>query len=141
MEARLVPGRPPEEPQQGDIYWVNIPENQTEGSEQHGGRPVVVMSRDAVNRRLQTVVVVPLTTFGNTVTVESLASEPPYRIAIPVAEITRDPYWDRPLSVCVAKTDQVRVVAKTRLKAKVGRLSKTAVISVGGGLAFLFDIR
>jgi mRNA-degrading endonuclease toxin of MazEF toxin-antitoxin module len=70
-----------------------------------------------------------------------LAKEPPYRIAIPVAEITKDPYCDRPISLCVAKTDQVRVLSKLRLKEKVGRLSKTAVISVGGGLAFLFDIR
>jgi mRNA-degrading endonuclease toxin of MazEF toxin-antitoxin module len=141
MDRRLVPGRPPEDPQQGDIYWIDIPEDQTEGSEQYGSRPAVVMSRDAINRRLSTVVVVPLTTFGSTATAESIAKEPPFRIAIPASEITKDLYCDRPISLCVAKTDQARVVAKTRLKEKVGRLSKTAVISVSGGLAFLFDIR
>jgi mRNA-degrading endonuclease toxin of MazEF toxin-antitoxin module len=41
----------------------------------------------------------------------------------------------------VAKTDQVRVIDKTRLEQKIGRLSQTAILAVTHGLAFVFDIR
>lgn len=127
---------------QGDIYWVNIPANQTQGSEQHGGRPFLVMSRLAVNRALRTVLVVPMSTHqGNTSDLTFLATQPPYRIVIPPSEITKDPSCNMTLSVSVAKTDQARVIDKTRLQQKLGRLSQTAVISVGVGLAWIFDIR
>jgi mRNA interferase MazF len=129
--------------QQGDIYWIDIPYHQTEGSEQSGRRPFIVISRDAVNRRLKTVVVVPMTTFGDQTTADpaKLANQPPFRIVIPVAVITKDPSCNTQLSVSVAKTDQVRVVDRSRLQQKVGRLSQTAVIGVSAGLAFVFDIR
>jgi mRNA-degrading endonuclease toxin of MazEF toxin-antitoxin module len=128
--------------EQGDLYWINIPANQTEGSEQFGRRPFVVVSRTAINNRLDTVVVVPMTTFGDqTQTAALLAAQPPFRIVVPVAEMIRDVSCTSQLSTSVAKTDQVRVVAKTRLAQKIGRLSQTATIAVCGGLAFLFDIR
>jgi mRNA-degrading endonuclease toxin of MazEF toxin-antitoxin module len=70
-----------------------------------------------------------------------IADQPPFRIVVPVAEITKDPSCNAQLSLSVAKTDQVRVVDKARLQQKIGRLSQTAVIAVSGGLAFVFDIR
>ena len=132
------------DPRQGDIYWVDIPQPQIEGSEQYGCRPFIVMSRDAVNKSLKTVLVVRMTTHQGQ-TRESdlafLAKQPPYRIVIPVAEITKDPSCNSNLSVSVAKTDQARVIDKSRLRQRVGRLSQTAIISVGVGLAWVFDIR
>lgn len=119
--------------QQGEIYWVNIPEEQTEGSEQFGRRPCIVMSRTAVNKTVKTVVVVPLST--------SIENQPAYRVMIPISEITKDPSSGSQLKLCVAKTDQVRVIDKSRLEQKLGRLSQTATIAVGHGLAFVFDIR
>jgi mRNA interferase MazF len=127
------------DPQQGDIFWVDIPSNQVEGSEQFGRRPFIVMSRKAVNERLKTVIAVPMTTFGDQA---SMAGQPPYRIVIPVAEITKDVSSTTQLSpVSVAKTDQARVIDKSRLQQRIGRLSGTAIIAVGVGLAFVFDIR
>jgi mRNA-degrading endonuclease toxin of MazEF toxin-antitoxin module len=126
---------------QGDIFWVDIPKDQTEGSEQYGRRPSIVMSRTAINRRLKTVVVVPMSTFDGTLTPESLASQPPFRIMIPVAQITKDVTCSSVLSLSVAKTDQARVIDKSRLGAKIGRLSHTATVAVGVGLANVFDIR
>lgn len=109
------------------------------GSEQAGNRPFIVMSRNYVNRRLKTVLVVPMTTFQNQV---SMANQPPYRIVIPAAEITTDPSYTGTLApVSVAKTDQTRVVDNSRLGQKIGRLSQTAVISVGAGIAFVIDHR
>ncbi|HUI82357.1 MAG TPA: type II toxin-antitoxin system PemK/MazF family toxin [Bryobacteraceae bacterium] len=128
--------------QQGDIYWIDIPSNQAEGSEQFGKRPFVVVSRTALNRQVKTVIVVPMTTFGDrTIDAAILSNQPPFRIVIPVGEITKDASCNTQLSVSVAKTDQARVVDKSRLQQRIGRLSQTAVIAVSVGLAFVFDIR
>lgn len=129
------------DPQQGEIFWIDIPAGQTQGSEQYGRRPFIVMSRTALNKVLKTVVVVPMTTFGDQADTASTANQPPFRIVIPAAEITKDVSSTSQISLSVAKTDQVRVVDKTRLGTRIGRLSQTAIISVGAGVAFVFDIR
>ena len=49
--------------QRGDIYLVAL--DPTEGHEQQGTRPVLVVSPDAFNKVTQTPVVVPITTGGN----------------------------------------------------------------------------
>ena len=49
--------------QRGDIYDARL--NPTEGSEQAGVRPVIVVTRDAINRYSSVVVVVPLTSATN----------------------------------------------------------------------------
>jgi mRNA interferase MazF len=118
---------------QGDIFWVNIPKAHTVGSEQYDPRPFIIVSRDAVNKVLKTVVVVPMST--------NVSNQPPYRIVIPPTEITRDVSYTRTLVLSVAKTDQVRVIDKTRLLDRVGRLSQTATISVLIGVAYVFNIR
>ena len=47
----------------GDIFNARL--NPTEGSEQAGIRPVVVVSRDAINKNSSVVVIVPLTKATN----------------------------------------------------------------------------
>ncbi len=42
------------------IWWVNL--NPTQGSEQKGHRPVLVVSPDEMNQNLRTVIVAPMTT-------------------------------------------------------------------------------
>jgi mRNA interferase MazF len=130
------------DPKQGDVFWVNIPKHHTEGSEQYGGRPVIVMSRDALNRRCKTVVVVPMTTYQGQIHDPSIvANQPPFRIVIHATQITKDPLCTFPFSIGVAKTDQARAIDKTRLQEKLGTLSRTAVLSVGVGLLWVFDLR
>lgn len=119
--------------QQGDIYWVTITPSETKGSEQYGCRPFIIVSRLAINRAGKTVVAVPMST--------AIQGQPAYRIALPVAEISKDLSCTDTLSLSVAKTDQVRVIDKSRLGQKIGRLSQTATIAVIHGLAFVFDIR
>jgi mRNA-degrading endonuclease toxin of MazEF toxin-antitoxin module len=126
---------------QGEIYWVHIPSIQTQGSEQSGNRPFIVMSRTLLNRRLNTVVAVPMTTLNGTLTVESLATQPPFRVMIPVSEITKDVMCTSALSISVAKTDQTRVLDKSRLGQRIGQLSQTAIASVGVGIANVFNLR
>jgi len=121
------------EPSQGDIYWVDIPQEQTEGSEQFGRRPFVVLSRNAVNKTVKTILVAPMST--------NISQQPPHRVVIPVTEIIRDISSKSTLSPSVVKTDQLRVIDKSRLKDKIGTLSQTATKSVLLGVAFVFDIR
>src|SRR5258706_1878479 len=112
---------------QGEIYWVNIPPRDTRGSEQHGhpNQPCVIMSRDLVNRRLNTVVVVPLTTHQHQV---QLADQPPFRIVIHIQEIAKDVLCTLQIALCVAKTDQVRVIDKSRLQERIGKMSRSSTI-------------
>jgi mRNA interferase MazF len=121
------------EPSQGDIYWVEIPQQQTSGSEQFGRRPFVVLSRNAVNKALKTVVVAPMSS--------SIKGQPAFRILIPLTEIAKEISCKTSLVPSVVKTDQVRVIDKSRLGEKIGRLSQTATLSVLLGLAYVFDIR
>ena len=105
------------------------------GSEQYNRRPYVIVSRLMVNRSGKTVVGVPLTT------AKAGESHPPHRIVIPAKEITPDVAFGGEVKDSIAKTDHVRVLDKTRLQNKMGRLSNTAQVAVGLGLAFLFDLR
>ena len=45
--------------QRGDVYVARL--DPVEGSEQGGTRPVIIVTRDAINRNSQAVVVVPCT--------------------------------------------------------------------------------
>ena len=117
--------------EQGDIYWVTLT---GVGSEQSGRRPCIVMSRLAVNNAGKTVVVVPMTT-----TIPS--ANPYYRILLPIAEIIKDPGCASTVQTSVAKCDHLRVLDKSLLESKIGRLTQTAVIAVELGIAFVFDIR
>lgn len=118
---------------QGEMYWVEIPSSQTEGSEQFGRRPFIIVSRDAVNKTLKTVVAVPTSC--------TIDGQPAYRIVIPLTEITKDVLCKSNLRPCVAKTDQVRVIDKARLQERIGKLSRTATLSVMLGLGYVFNMR
>jgi mRNA-degrading endonuclease toxin of MazEF toxin-antitoxin module len=122
----------------GDIYWVDIPPSHTIGSEQYDRRPYVIVSRLLVNRSGNTVVGVPLSAIKDE---SKNGNQPPYRINIPAREIIPDVSFKGEVRASTAKTDHVRVLDKRRLLNKMGRLSDTALVAVGLGLAFLLDIR
>src|ERR1039458_5451018 len=117
--------------EQGDIYWVTLTGT---GSEQSGRRPCIVMSPLAGNEAGRTVIVVPLTTTAT-------SANPYYRILLPVAEIIRDPSCTSAIQTSVAKCDHVRVLDKSLLESRIGKLTQTAIIAVGLGIAYVFDIR
>ena len=128
----MTPGHPPPLIQQGDIYRVNIPQSQTVGSEQWKRRPYVIVSRTAVNRLGHNVVGVPMST--------KVHKASQHRILLPVTEIIRDVGYPDPFQNSVALTDQIRVLDIARLEVRMGRLSDSAIISVGVGLSFLFNL-
>jgi len=90
------------------------------------------MSRPNVNNALKTILIVPLTT-----------SEGPhlaFRIRIPVAEMIRDVGCKSDLEPSIAKCDQVRVLDKSLLENKIGRLTQTAIAAVELGIAYVLDV-
>lgn len=74
-------------------------------------------------------------------TTKTGTANPYYRIILPVAELLKDPNCSSSLQDSVAKCDHVRVLDKSLLEQKIGKLTHTAVIAVELGLAFVFDIR
>lgn len=83
---------------QFDIYWVSL--DPTRGSEIKKTRPCVIVSPNEMNETLKTVVVVPLT---------STVIDWPFRTVITVAS-----------GKSSAACDQLRTIAKERLRDKLG---------------------
>jgi mRNA interferase MazF len=85
-----------------EVRWASL--DPTEGAEMAKTRPVVIVSLDVLNERLQTVTVCPLTT-------------------------QLHPTWRTRLSVRVGRrdaeiaVDQIRTISKSRLGKKLGTLS------------------
>ncbi len=86
----------------GDIWWVSL--DPTQGSEIKKTRPCVVLTHDTLNQLRRTVVVVPLST----------AAKPHPPITVPVT------CHDQP---AVAVVDQIRAVARHRLRSRLDSLS------------------
>jgi mRNA interferase MazF len=86
----------------GDVWWVSL--DPAQGSEIEKTRPCVILTHDTVNQLRRTVVVVPLST----------AAHPHPPIAVPVT------CEGKP---AVAIVDQIRAVAKHRLRTKLEELN------------------
>jgi len=86
-----------------EIRWANL--DPTQGAEVAKSRPVVIVSLDALNERLQTVTVCPLTT----------QVHPAWRSRLQVR------LGSRRVEVAV---DQIRTISKSRLRAKISSLSE-----------------
>ena len=105
---------------------------QQSGSEQAGMRPYIIVSRDAVNKNKPTAVGVPLT--------KRTEKANSYRILLPAPELIPD-VGCSPFVNSVALCDHVRVIDLERVRKKIGKLSDNAILAVGLGLAFVFDLR
>ena len=109
----------------GDVYDARL--DPVEGSEQAGTRPIIIVSRDAINSNLSTVVVVPCTTYRPTTRLH------PSRVLIAAP--------DGGLSVdSVALCEQVRTVTKGRLLRHRGTLSLRSVTAVDRALRIALDL-
>ena len=104
----------------GDVWWVSL--DPTQGSEIKKTRPCVVLTHDTLNRLRRTVVVVPLST----------ASKPHPPITIPVTCEGNS---------AVAVVDQIRAVAKHRLKSKVEALSADELEEVCQAVSVILELR
>lgn len=106
-------------PERGEIWWVAL--DPTLGSEIRKTRPCVVVSVRVLNERRRTVIVVPLSS--------SPKASPP--ILIP---ITCD---GRP---AVAVSDQIRAVAKERLRSRLGVVAEEELAVLADGLRQIMQL-
>ena len=109
----------------GEVYDARL--DPTEGSEQAGTRPVVIVSRDAINAASPVVIVVPCTTHR------------PSRRLYPSQVLLHAP--DGGLDVdSVALGEQVRALAKSRLGRRRGLLSQQAIAQLERALLIALDL-
>lgn len=93
----------------GDIYQADL--DPTEGSEQAGKRPVIIVSRNGINRSSPVVVIVPLTKYSSRKKIY-----PSHHLIKASA--------DNGLSIdSIAKCEQIRAIAKSRLSNKLGKVN------------------
>lgn len=109
----------------GDVYDARL--NPTEGSEQAGIRPVIIVSRDAINQYSPVIVVVPVTKAAN------VKRAYPNNVAISQGKggFTVD---------SVALGGQVRAIATSRLLRQRGSLSPHIMEQVDRALRITLDI-
>ena len=104
----------------GDVWWVTL--DPTQGSEIKKTRPCVVLTHNTLNKLRKTVVVVPL----------SSAAQPHPPITVSVTCQKRE---------VVAVIDQVRAVAKHRLKSKIEPMSSGDLASITKAISTILEIR
>jgi mRNA interferase MazF len=109
----------------GEVYDARL--DPVEGSEQAGFRPVVIVSRDALNAVRSTVVAVPCTTFrpGRRVYATHVL------VGAPEGGLTAD---------SVVLCEQVRILAKSRLGRRRGVLAAQTVASIERALLITLDL-
>jgi len=109
----------------GDVFDARL--NPTEGSEQAGIRPVIVVSRDAINQYSSVIVVVPLASAKN------VKRSYPNNVLIRAGSggLTAD---------SVALGGQVRAITKTRLLRQRGSLSPDVISQVDQILRITMDL-
>ena len=106
-------------PERGEIWWVAL--DPTLGSEIRKTRPCVVVSVKVLNEKRRTVIVVPLSS--------SPKASPP--ILIPIA------CEGRPT---VAVSDQIRAVAKERLRSRLGAVTTEELAALEDGLRRIMQL-
>ena len=104
----------------GEVWWVSL--DPTQGAEIKKTRPCVVLTHDTLNKLRRTVVVIPLST----------AARPHPPITVPVT------CQGQP---AVAVIDQIRAVAKHRLKSKLETMMATDLAAINRAISAILEIR
>lgn len=109
----------------GEIYDARL--DPVEGSEQAGTRPVIIVSRNAINAGSTVILAVPCTTYRST------RRQYPSHVILqaPNGGLTAD---------SVALCEQARALAISRLLRLRGTLTLHAMIQIDRGLAIAFDL-
>jgi mRNA interferase MazF len=111
----------------GEVYWADLAPRS--GSEQQGRRPVIVVSRDALNKvqSWRSIIVVPLST--------SLAQQRrgPSVVLLPqgAAGLRKE---------SIALCHQVTTLDRSKFIQRIGQLSVTELLKVENGLKIAMDL-
>jgi mRNA interferase MazF len=126
------PGRPVH---RGEIYYAAVSPGHAVGSEQHGKRPWLVVSSNAINQRLPIVQAVPLSS-----KLEK-ATGHPYRILVPRDQARALPGRQGLSTDSIALTEQLRALAKDRLEGDpVARATPAILARVEIGIRFVLGM-
>lgn len=109
----------------GELYQASL--DPIIGSEQGGSRPVLIVSRNALNANAPIVIVVPLTRRDNKRRLY------PTHVEIRAGEggLSKD---------SVALCEQIRVISKERLTKRIGQLSAQTMSRVDSTLVIALDL-
>ena len=110
----------------GDVYQANL--NPTESSEQAGKRPVIIVSRDGINRSSPVVVIVPLTKFL------------PQKKIYPSHHLVKASSENGLKIDSIAKCEQIRAIAKSRLSDKLGRINTQDIEKIDRALKIVLSL-
>jgi mRNA interferase MazF len=113
-------------PVRGDLFSARL--DPTEGSEQAGTRPVVVVSRDSINANSPVVVVVPVTDAAN---VKRL-----YPSHTHLAKGSGGLKMDS-----VAKAEQIRAIQVSRFVGYCGRLDRDSLARIDDAIKITLALR
>ena len=109
----------------GAVFLARL--DPTEGSEQAGQRPVVVVSRDAINQNSPVIIIVPITDWKNKPRIY------PSQVVLKAG--------DGGLAIdSVALGEQVRALSKTRLVKPLGLLSPHSLAAISAALKIALDL-
>jgi mRNA interferase MazF len=109
----------------GDVYMARLAP--TQGSEQSGDRPVIVVSRDAINQNSAVVIIVPITDLANK------------KRLYPSHVVLKK--GDGGLRIdSVALGEQVRAIATTRLIREMGHLTLPSITQIAAALRIALDL-
>lgn len=109
----------------GDVYDARL--SSTEGSEQAATRPVIIVSRDAINHNSPVIVIVPVTKAANV--------KRPYPNNVKIEQ------GDGGLTIdSVALGGQVRAIAKSRLLRQRGSLPAATMRTIDRALRITLDL-
>jgi mRNA interferase MazF len=111
--------------QRGDVFMANL--EPVEGSEQGGTRPVVVVSRDALNIHSPVVVVAAITDAAN----KKKIYPSHVKVLAGTAGLTMDS-----IVIC----EQIRSISKARLKRHMGRFTQPTLTSIEAALKITLDL-
>jgi len=112
-------------PSRGDVFLAAL--DPTRGSEQAGTRPVIIVSRDAINQNSSVVICIPCTDAANC------------RRIYPSQALFRKGTAGLPLD-SVAMCEQVRAIAIARLKTRIGKLDRRSQGIIDDKLKIALDL-
>ena len=100
----------------GDILWANL--NPTQGHEQGGNRPVVIISHDVFNERSGTVIAMAITS-------QPQLAGFPLTLKLDSSQLPKESW---------VKISQIRILSTKRLGEKIGRVSSEELALLVEGL-------
>lgn len=109
----------------GDIFYADLGTNV--GSEQNGVRPVIVIQNNIGNKHSKTLIIVPLTKI-----ITNKVKQPTHCIITPTNNLKH---------YSVALTEQIRVIDKSRLKTKLGKLNKNQIKDLDNSIMIALDLK